>query len=123
MVMGTPCSGPHTCLRPRARSAARARLRAPSTSMAMMALVPVLRLGGDHHQLFNSEKAVLVHIAEEEGLDHRLMKLLSVDLAVAVRVVLPHPRLGIRRRRRLRAHATREGEHAQHRGDPGPRTP
>jgi hypothetical protein len=39
MVMGTPWSGPHTCLRPRARSAARARLRAPSTSMAMMALI------------------------------------------------------------------------------------
>src|SRR6266568_2141596 len=37
MVMGTPWSGPHTCLRASARSAARARLRAPSTSVTMMA--------------------------------------------------------------------------------------
>src|SRR5262249_4932198 len=37
MVMGTPWSGPQTCLRASARSAARARLRAPSTSVTMMA--------------------------------------------------------------------------------------
>src|SRR4029453_8587935 len=80
----------------------------------------VARLGGDHHQLLNGEKAVLVHIAEEEGLDHRLVELLSIDPAVAVLVMLPYPRLGIRRGRRLREHPAREAEHAQHRGDSGP---
>src|SRR5215831_17759908 len=37
------------------------------------------RLGSDHDQLLDRQIASLVDVAEEEGLDHRLMELLAID--------------------------------------------
>src|SRR5215470_5001013 len=70
----------------------------------------VSRLGRHHGQFLHREIAVLVGVAEEEGLDHCLMELLAVDPPVAVLVVLLHPGFSIGWRRGLGEHTTDEHE-------------
>src|SRR6266851_343336 len=73
------------------------------------------RFGGRLTELRDHEIAVLVLVAEEEGLDRRLVELFAVDLAVAVPVVLLDPCLRVQRRARLGQRRAVEQEQTQRR--------
>src|SRR6188474_3149463 len=59
------------------------------------------RFGASFGELGDREEAVLVLVAQEEGLHHRLVELPAIELAVAVSVLLAHPRPYVRRGGRL----------------------
>src|SRR5439155_17314318 len=71
------------------------------------------RLGTRPRELLGREVAALVLVAKVEGLDHGLLELFAVDLAVAVLVVALEPLLHGRRRTRLGHHPAVDQEQAQ----------